>query len=119
MAKRKLSLSRMKAISEAYEKIQAIEGDILDIQATAERLLDTSSRAWISLDLEDDLIKEMAAQTWTTTTASGSFFVSSESSKGAEDNGFSVDIPDTVALEILGVILRHKQQLIENENNNI
>jgi len=30
-----------------------------------------------------------------------------------------MDIPDTVTLEILGVILRYKQQLIQNENNNI
>lgn len=112
-----MSKNKMKAISEAYEKIQAIEGDILDIQATAEKLLDSNSTAWISIDLEDDLIKEMQTQTWTTTTASGSFFVSSEVKQ--EDNGFSMDIPNTVALEVLGVILRHKQQLIENENNNI
>ena len=118
MAKRKLSLSKMKDISEAYERIQAIEGDILDVQSTAERLLDSNSRAWISIDLEEDLISEIQSTVWTTTTASGSFFVSSEASKD-QDSGFSIDIPNTVALEILGVILRHKQQLIQHENNNI
>lgn len=118
MAKRKISLSRMKAISEAYERIQRIENDITDVHSTAERLLESSSRVWISLDLEDNLLKNMQTQTWTTTTSSGQFFVSTQS-KPDQESGLSLDIPDTVALEILGVILRHKQQLIDDENNNI
>lgn len=108
----------MKAISEAYERIQSIEKDILTIQSTAEKVLDKKTTSWLSLDFEDDLLKEIQTQTWTTTTASGNFFISSET-KPNEDDGFSIDIPDTVTLEVLGVILRHKQQLLENENNNI
>ena len=108
----------MKAISEAYERIQGIEKDIQIIQATAEKVLDKNTVSWLSLDFEDDLLKSMETQTWTTQTTTGSFFVSSEV-KPAEDEGFSMDIPDTVTLEILGVILRYKQQLIQNENNNI
>ena len=108
----------MKSISEAYERIQAIEGDINIIQATAEKVLDKSTMAWISLDFEDDLIQELQTATWTTQTTSGSFFISSEV-KPDEDEGFSMEIPDTVTMEILGVILRYKQQLIQNENNNI
>lgn len=108
----------MKAISEAYERIQAVEKDIDIIQSTAEKVLDKQTMAWLSLDFEDDLIQEMQTQSWTTQTTSGSFFVSSEI-KPEQDNGFSMDIPDTVTMEILGVILRYKQQLIKNENNNI
>lgn len=109
----------MKAISEAYDRIQAIELDITDVQTTAERLLDNSTNVWISMDLEIDLIKEINTPQWTATTTSGLFFSSSEIKQEEEDNGLSIQIPDTVALEILGVILRHKQQLIQNENNNI
>jgi hypothetical protein len=108
----------MKAISEAYERIQGIENDIQIIQATAEKVLDKNTVSWLSLDFEDDLLKSMETQTWTTQTTTGSFFMSSEI-KPAEDDGFSMDIPDTVTLEILGVLLRYKQQLIQNENNNI
>lgn len=108
----------MKKISEAYERIRAIENDIRIIQETAEKVLDKGTVSWLSLDFEDDLLKSMETQTWTTQTTTGSFFMSSEI-KPAEDDGFSMDIPDTVALEILGVILRYKQQLIQNENNNI
>jgi hypothetical protein len=110
---------KMKQISEAYERIQAIELDITDVQSTAERLLDKTTSVWISMDLEDDLIQEMSTPQWSTTTASGFFFSSSEIKQEIEDNGLSVQVPDTVALEILGVILRYKQQLIQNENNNI
>ena len=109
----------MKAISEAYERIQAIEKDILAIQTVAERLLDKSTNVWISMDLEDDLIEEMQTTTWTSTTASGTFFMSTDTKQETEDNGLSLDMPDTVALEVLGVLLRYKQQLIQNENNNI
>ena len=114
-----MSKSKMKAISEAYERIQAIELDITEVQTTAERLLENSTNVWISMDLESDLIKDMSTQQWTTTTASGFFFSSSEIKQEIEDNGLSIQVPDTVALEILGVILRYKQQLIQNENNNI
>ena len=113
-----MNKSKMKAISEAYERIRAIENDIRIIQATAEKVLDKSTMAWVSLDFEDDLLKSMETHTWTTQTTTGSFFMSSEI-KPAEDDGFSMDIPDTVTLEILGVLLRYKQQLIQNENNNI
>jgi hypothetical protein len=113
-----MNKKKMKQISEAYERIQAIENDIRIIQATAEKVLDKNTVSWLSLDFEDDLLNSMQTQTWTTQTTTGSFFVSSEV-KPEEDDGFSMDIPDTVTLEILGVILRYKQQLIQNENNNI
>jgi hypothetical protein len=113
-----MNKNKMKAISEAYERIQGIEKDIQIIQVTAEKVLDKNTVSWLSLDFEDDLLKSMETQTWTTQTTTGSFFVSSEV-KPEEDDGFSMDIPDTVTLEILGVILRYKQQLIQNENNNI
>lgn len=106
----------MKQISEAYERIQAIENDIRIIQATAEKVLDKNTVSWLSLDFEDDLLKSMETQTWTTQTTTGSFFVSSEI-KPAEDDGFSMDIPDTVTLEVLGILLRYKQQLINEELN--
>jgi hypothetical protein len=114
-----MNKNKMKAISEAYERIQGIEKDIQIIQATAERLLDKSTNVWISMDLEDDLIEEMQTTTWTSTTASGTFFMSTDTKQETEDNGLSLDMPDTVALEVLGVLLRYKQQLIQNENNNI
>jgi hypothetical protein len=114
-----MNKKKMKQISEAYERIQAIELDITEVQATAERLLDNSTNVWLSMDLEIDLIKDISTQQWTSTTASGFFFSTSEIKQEVEDNGLSVQIPDTVALEILGVILRYKQQLIQNENNNI
>jgi hypothetical protein len=113
-----MNKKKMKAISEAYERIQGIEKDILIIQATAEKVLDKNTVSWLSIDFEDDLLKSMDTQTWSTQTTTGSFFVSSEV-KPEEDDGFSMDIPDTVTLEILGVLLRYKQQLIQNENNNI
>ena len=106
----------MKAISEAYERIQAIEKDIQIIQATAEKVLDKNTVSWLSIDFEDDLLKSMDTQTWSTQTTTGSYFVSSEV-KPDEDDGFSMDIPDTVTLEILGVLLRYKQQLINNSEN--
>jgi hypothetical protein len=113
-----MNKKKMKAISEAYERIQAIEKDIQIIQATAEKVLDKNTVSWLSIDFEDDLLKSMDTQTWSTQTTTGSYFVSSEV-KPDEDDGFSMDIPDTVTLEILGVLLRYKQQLIQNENNNI
>jgi hypothetical protein len=113
-----MNKKKMKAISEAYERIQAIESDIRIIQATAEKVLDKNTVSWLSIDFEDDLLKSMDTQTWSTQTTTGSYFVSSEV-KPDEDDGFSMDIPDTVTLEILGVLLRYKQQLIQNENNNI
>jgi hypothetical protein len=113
-----MNKSKMKAISEAYERIQAIEKDIQIIQATAEKVLDKNTVSWLSIDFEDDLLKSIDTQTWSTQTTTGSYFVSSEV-KPDEDDGFSMDIPDTVTLEILGVLLRYKQQLIQNENNNI
>ena len=109
----------MKLISEAYIRIQGIEKDIQSIQSVAERLLDKTTNVWVSMDLEDDLVEEMQTTGWTTTTASGSFFMSTGTAEDVEENGLSLDLPDTVALEILGVILRHKKQLIEDENNNI
>jgi len=114
-----MNKKKMKQISEAYERIQAIEIEITEVQTTAERLLDNSTNVWVSMDLESDLLKEMSTPQWTSTTASGFFFSSSETKQEVEDNGLSIQVPDTVALEILGVILRYKQQLIQNENNNI
>jgi len=46
-------------------------------------------------------------------------FSYSETKPEVEHHGVSIQVPDTEALEILGVILRYKQQLIQNENNNI
>lgn len=106
----------MKAISEAYERIQGIEKDIQIIQATAEKVLDKNTVSWLSIDFEDDLLKSMDTQTWSTQTTTGSYFVSSEV-KPDEDDGFSMDIPDTVTLEILGILLRYKQQLLNNSQN--
>jgi hypothetical protein len=113
-----MNKKKMKAISEAYERIQAIENDIRIIQATAEKVLDKNTVSWLSIDFEDDLLKSMDTQTWSTQTTTGSYFISSEV-KPEEDDGFSMDIPDTVTLEVLGILLRYKQQLIQNENNNI
>ena len=112
-----MNRKKMKEVADAYERIQHIEQDIKIIKLTAEKILDSSSPSWISIDLEDDILKEMEQSTWTTTTASGAFFVSPQTKQ--EDEGFTIDVPDTIALEILGVILRYKQQLIENESNNI
>jgi hypothetical protein len=107
---------KIKQISEAYERIQAIENDIRIIQSTAERALDKNTTAWISLDFEDDLLRQMEPTTWQTTSSSGTLIVSEQPTSEEE---FTVSVPDTVTLEILGVILRHKQQLIEDESNNI
>lgn len=114
-----ISRNKMKKISEAYERIQEIENDITEVQTTAERLIENNTSVWISMDLEIDLIKQMNTPQWTSTTASGFFFSSSEIKQEVDDNGLSIKVPDTIALEILGVILRHKKQLIQNENNNI
>jgi hypothetical protein len=111
-----MNKKKMKAISEAYERIQAIENDIRIIQETAEKVLDKNTVSWLSLDFEDDLLKSIETQTWTTQTTTGSFFMSSEV-KPDEDDGFSMDIPDTVTLEVLGILLRYKQQLINEELN--
>jgi hypothetical protein len=111
-----MNKKKMKAISEAYERIQGIEKDIQIIQATAEKVLDKNTVSWLSIDFEDDLLKSMDTQTWSTQTTTGSYFVSSEV-KPDEDDGFSMDIPDTVTLEILGILLRYKQQLLNNSQN--
>ena len=108
---------KMKAISEAYQKILALEVDVKSITDMADKILDNKGNAWISIDLEDDLINEMQTTGWTTTTASDAFFMSTETKQNVEDNGLSMDVPDTVALEILGVILRYKQQLLNNSEN--
>lgn len=113
-----MNKKKMKEISDAYNRIQVIENDIRIIQNTAEKVLDKKTVSWLSLDFEDDLIKSMQTPTWSTQTTTGSYFVSSQVVQD-QDDGFSMDIPDTVTLEILGVILRYKQQLIQNENNNI
>ena len=80
-----MNKKKMKQISEAYERIQAIELDIIEVQATAERLLDNSTNVWLSMDLEIDLIKDMSTQQWTSTTASGFFFSTSEIKQDVED----------------------------------
>lgn len=106
----------MKAVSEAYERIKQIEMDILDIQKAAEKILDKQMRVWLSFDFEDDLVQQM---TYTTTTSSGAFMIIDPSQQPQQDNGFTIDIPDTVALEVLGILVRHKQQLIDDESNNL
>ena len=49
---------------------------------------------------------------------SGNIFFTTQE-KIDEDMGLSIEVPNLVAIEILGVLLRHKQKLISNENNNI
>lgn len=106
---------KIKAVAEAYERIQALDSDLKDIHEAADKALDKKGSAWISIDFEDDIIKEMQESTWVTTTTTGIYANSAPS----EDTGFSLQVPDTVVLEVLGVILRHKQQLIDHESNNI
>lgn len=112
-----MNIEKMKEISEAYERIQSINNDILSIQAAAERLLDSNSSAWIAIDLEDDLINQATSNNWQTTMSGNIFFTTQE--KIDDDMGLSIEVPNLVAIEILGVLLRHKQKLISNENNNI
>ena len=92
---------KMKAVSEAYQKNLAIDKDLKLIKEMAEKAIENKGNAWISIDLESELIEQLQNNIYPT------------------ENGFTIDIPDTVLLEVLGVLLRHKQQLKDNESNNI
>jgi len=110
----------MQQIAEAYERIQALQSDVSAIQAAAEKTLDYKSAVWISMDFETDLLNEMNQQPymWTSTTATGAFVIQDDQPETVEE-GLTIRVPDTVALEILGLILKHKQQLISHEDNDI
>ena len=119
-----MDLKEMQQIADAYEKIKTVSEEIISIQATAEKALELSSPVWISMDFETELLKEMSTQqpnvdgVWFSTTASGSFMIP-DNQQPEMDDDFTMRVPDTVALEILGVIHRYKQQILDNENNNI
>jgi len=111
----------MQQVVEAYERILNLQDDIDAVQEAAEKTIESKSAVWISMDFETDLLNEMNSQQpymWTSTTATGAFVISDDQPEINEE-GLTVRVPDTVALEILGLILRHKQQLISHEDNNI
>lgn len=107
---------KMKAISEAYEKIMAIERDISMITEMADKALDNKGNAWISIDLESELVEEMQNNIYPT---EHGYTMQYSTVESKADDGFTMDVPDTVLLEILGVLLRHKKQRIDHESNNI
>lgn len=113
----------MQQIAEAYDRIKLVNEDIISIQSTAEKAIELKSPVWVSIDFETELLKEMSTQNhpdnvWISTTASGAYFIPDEQQPSNKDE-FTIRVPDTVALEILGVMLRYKQQLLHDEDNNI
>lgn len=108
---------KMKAISEAYQKILALEVDVKSITDMADKILDNKGNAWISIDLESELIDEMQSNVYPTET--GYTFMYNAVESQPKEDGLTIDIPDTVLLEVLGVLLRYKKQLIDHESNNI
>ena len=108
---------KMKAVSEAYQKILAIDKDLKLIKDMAEKAIENKGNAWISIDLESELIEQMQNNIYPT--KNGYTIQYSTAEANNNNDGFTIDIPDTVLLEVLGVLLRHKQQLKDNESNNI
>lgn len=102
-----MNIRRMKEIAEAYDRILRIKEDISSIDALAEKILDSNSTVWVSMDTEEELIMSIPEHPVSHPTTT---YV---------DDGVLLPVPDTVALEIIGVIMRHKQQLLDNESNNI
>lgn len=114
---KKLTPKKLKALVEAYERINAIEQDIKSITDLAEKSIDNKGNAWISIDLESVLMEEMQQNVVPTETGYTMYYGTVDTNQ--KEDGLTIDIPDTVLLEVLGVLLRHKQQLLNHESNNI
>jgi len=108
-----MKLNDMQRISERYEKIKEAQDDIEDVNKIAEYILDKQINGYISVDVES-IEKVKSPITWTTTVNGVTY------NQNPNVIGFSVEVPDTILLEAIGIILRNKQQRIKellNDNN--
>lgn len=109
-----MNLKDMQSISERYQKIKETQDEIDDMNKIAQYVLDKQTSAWVSVDLEVEGEKE-APVNWTSTISGFSY-----SLKEPNTIGFSVEVPDIIVLEAIGILLRNKQQRIKqllNDNN--
>ena len=110
-----MNLKDMQSISERYQKIKDTQDEIDDMNKIAEYILDNETSAWVSVDIELEGEKETPTN-WITTMTSFAYTI-----KEPNTIGFSVEVPDTIVLEAIGILLRNKQQQIKQlvDDNNI
>lgn len=109
-----MNLKDMQSISERYQKIKETQEEIDDMNKIAQYVLDKQTSAWVSVDIELEGEKETPVN-WTSTISNFSYTI-----KEPNTIGFSVEVPDTIVLEAIGILLRNKQQRIKqllNDNN--
>ena len=109
-----MNLKDMQDISERYLKIKEANEDIDDMHVITEHLLENKCSAWASIDIPEQGDNTQATN-WTATSTIIQYL-----SEQPKTKGFSVEIPDTIALEIIGILIRNKQQQIKeliNDNN--
>jgi len=111
-----MNLKDMQSISERYQKIKDTQDEIDDMNRIAEYILDNETSAWVSVDIELEDEKEETPTNWITTMTSFAYTI-----KQPNTIGFSVEVPDTIVLEAIGILLRNKQQQIKQlvDDNNI
>lgn len=110
-----MNLKDMQSISERYQQIKETQDEIDEINKMAEYVLENQSNAWVSIDVDLDEDTE-TKQEWVVTTTGFGYTISEPNTKG-----FSVEVPDTIVLEAIGILLRNKQQRIKQllDDNNI
>ena len=102
-----MKINDMQRISERYDMIKEAQNDIDDVNKIAEYILDKQKNGYISIDVEStEKIKNNI--TWTTSINGITY------NQNENIIGFSVEVPDTILLEAIGIILRNKQQRIKN-----
>lgn len=109
-----MNLKDMQSISERYQKIKETQDEIDDMNKIAQYVLDKQTSAWVSVDIELEGEKETPVN-WTSTISNFSYAI-----KEPNTIGFSVEVPDIIVLEAIGILLRNKQQRIKqllNDNN--
>jgi hypothetical protein len=109
-----MNLKDMQGISERYQKIKETQEEIDDMNKIAQYVLDNQNSAWVSVDIELEGEKETKTE-WVATLSNFGYTVNEPNTIG-----FSVEVPDTIVLEAIGILLRNKQQRIKkllNDNN--
>lgn len=110
-----MNLKDMQSISERYQKIKETQEEIDDMNKIAQYVLDKQTSGWVSIDVVTDQDKEQKTE-WFTTISNFSYAI-----KDPNTIGVSVEVPDTIVLEAIGILLRNKQQQIKKllDDNNI
>lgn len=110
-----MNLKDMQSISERYQKIKETQDEIDDMNNIAQYVLDKGTSAWVSVDLEVEADKETKSE-WVSTLSNFGYSI-----KEPNTIGFSVEVPDTIVLEAIGILLRNKLQRIKKllDDNNI